>query len=70
VYHHAWLPASISKRPAAFVCLFVCFLFSLLVWATIAMMKHHDEMQVGEERVYLAYTFTSIFLEEEINSGT
>ena len=26
---------------------------------TIAMVKHHDQKQLGEERVYLTYTFTS-----------
>jgi hypothetical protein len=30
----------------------------------IAVMKHHDHKQVGEERVYLAYTFTALFITE------
>jgi hypothetical protein len=39
-------------------CLCVDFLMSsyfVLVMATIAAMKYHDEKQLGEERVYLVY---------------
>ena len=32
---------------------------------TLAMMKHHDQKQAGEERVYSAYTFLSPFIIEE-----
>lgn len=29
---------------------------SVLVKVTVAVMKHHDQKQVGEDRVHLAYT--------------
>jgi hypothetical protein len=32
---------------------------SVLVRVTIAVMKHHDQNQVGEEKVYSIYTSTS-----------
>jgi hypothetical protein len=35
---------------------------SVLVRVSIAVMKHHDPKQVGEERAYLAYTSTSLFI--------
>ena len=31
---------------------------------TIAVMKHCDQKQVGEESVYLAYTSTALFITE------
>ena len=37
---------------------------SVLVRVSIAVMKHHDPKQVGEERAYLAYTSTSLFIIE------
>jgi hypothetical protein len=42
----------------SFQCVFV------LVRVTIAVMKYCDQKQVGEERVYLAYTSTSYFITE------
>jgi hypothetical protein len=33
---------------------------SCLVRDTVAMIKHHDQKQVGEERVYLAYCSTTL----------
>jgi predicted tellurium resistance membrane protein TerC len=38
---------------------FLCFQ-PILVWVTIAMMKHRHHKQVGEKRVYLAFSSTSI----------
>ena len=32
---------------------------SILVRVTIVVMKHHDQTQAEEERIYLTYTFTS-----------
>ena len=32
--------------------------FHMVVVVTIAVMKHHDEKQLGEERVNLTYTST------------
>ena len=32
----------------------------VLVRVTVAVMKHHDQKQVGEKRVYLTYISTSI----------
>ena len=32
----------------------------ILVWVTITVIKHHEQKQVGEEKVYLAYVFTSV----------
>jgi hypothetical protein len=34
----------------------------IVVRVTIAVMKHHEQKQVGEERVCSAYTFTSQFI--------
>ena len=42
----------------------------VLVRVTIAMMKHHDQNQLGQERGYLAYTLTSLFITKEGNTGT
>jgi hypothetical protein len=36
----------------------------VLVRVTIAMMKHHDQKQLGEEKVYLAYTSTLLSIIE------
>jgi hypothetical protein len=36
-----------------------------LVRTSIAMIKHHDQKQVGKERVYLAFTCMSYFIIEE-----
>ena len=35
-----------------------------LSWGTISVMKHHDQKQLGEERVYLTYSSTSLFIIE------
>lgn len=35
---------------------------AISVRVIIAMRKHHDQKQVGEERVYLAHTSTSLFI--------
>lgn len=48
-----------------FVCLFVwrqSYCVVVLVRVSIAMMKHHDQKQIGEEMVYLAYTSTPQFI--------
>jgi hypothetical protein len=34
-------------------------LLTILVRVIVAMMKNHDQKEIGEERVYLAYTSTS-----------
>jgi hypothetical protein len=34
----------------------------VLVRVSIAAMKHHDQKQVREERVYLAYIFIALFI--------
>jgi hypothetical protein len=39
---------------------FCIFFVSTCLRLTIATVKHHDQKQVGEERVYLAYTSTSL----------
>ena len=41
-----------------------------LVRITIAVMKHHNQRQLGEERVYLAYTSISLFILKEVRTGT
>ena len=43
---------------------------SALSKLTIAVMKHHNQKQVGEERAYLAYTSTSQFITKEVRKGT
>ena len=35
---------------------------SVLVRVSIAAAKHHDQKQVGEERVYWVHAFTSLFI--------
>ena len=35
----------------------------------MAVMKHHDQKQLGEERVYWAFTSTTLFI-EEVRTGT
>ena len=32
--------------------------------------RHHDKKQVGEERVYSAYTSTLLFITKEVRTGT
>jgi hypothetical protein len=39
----------------------------VLVRVTIAVMKHHDQKQLGEERVYMAYQCSSL---KEVRTGT
>jgi hypothetical protein len=34
------------------------------------MVKHHDQKQAGEERVYLAYAFTALFIIKEVRTVT
>ena len=34
----------------------------VLVRITVAVLEHHDEKQIGEERVYLGYTSTLLFI--------
>jgi hypothetical protein len=34
----------------------------LLVCVTVAVMKCHDQIQIGEESVYLAYTSITVFI--------
>jgi len=36
----------------------------VFVSVTIAVVKHNDQKQVGEERVYFAYDFTPLFITE------
>ena len=36
----------------------------MVITVTIAPIEHHDQKQVEEERVYLAYTYTSLFIIE------
>jgi hypothetical protein len=43
------------------LCIFFLFLL-VLVRVTIAVMKHHDQKQIGEERVYVAYASISLFI--------
>jgi hypothetical protein len=42
----------------------------VLVRANIAVMKHRDQRQVGEERVYLAYTLNPCSSLKEGRAGT
>ena len=42
---------------------------AVLVWVTVAVMKHHNQKQDGKERVYLAYTSTSQFIIKEWTGG-
>jgi hypothetical protein len=42
---------------------------SVLVKVTMAAMKHHDQKQVGEQRVYSVYTSTSLLIVEEVRTG-
>ena len=44
-------------------------MLTILVKATIVVMKHHGQKQVGEERVYLAYTSISLFIIEGSPDG-
>jgi uncharacterized protein Veg len=37
---------------------------TMVITVTIAPIEHHDQKQVEEERVYLAYTYTSLFIIE------
>jgi hypothetical protein len=37
---------------------------TVLIRVASAMIKHHDQKQLGEERVYLAYTSTALFIME------
>ena len=41
---------------------------SILVRETIAVVNHHDQKYVGEERIYLAFTSTSLLSLEEVGS--
>lgn len=34
---------------------------SVLVWATIAMMKHYEQKQYVKERIYFSYTSVFMF---------
>jgi hypothetical protein len=36
-------------------------LYTILLRVIIAVRKHYDQKQIGEERVYLPYTSTSMF---------
>ena len=36
----------------------------VLLVVTTAVMKHHDQKQLREERIYLAYSSTSLFITE------
>ena len=36
--------------------------YKLLVRDSMAVIKHHDKKQLGEERIYLAYPSTSLFI--------
>jgi hypothetical protein len=36
----------------------------VLVRVTVAVMKHHEQKQLGKGRVYLAYALTSLFTTE------
>lgn len=47
-----------SYSPPLSLVLGLCVLASVIVIATIAIMKHHDQKQVGEERFYLSYVST------------
>lgn len=43
---------------------------SVPVRVTVAVMKQHDEKQVGEKWVYFVYTSMSQFITEEVRVGT
>lgn len=42
----------------------------VIVKVTIALIKHHQQKQLVEERIYLAYAFTSLFIIEEVRTET
>jgi hypothetical protein len=42
----------------------------VLVWVTIAVMGRHDQKQLGEEKLCLAYTSTALFTSKENQTGT
>lgn len=42
---------------------------AVLVGVTVVVMRHHDQMQRGEERVHLSDTSTSLFITEGVNIG-
>jgi hypothetical protein len=42
----------------------------VLVRVSIAVLKCQDQKQLGEERVYLAHTSTSLIMLKEIKTGT
>jgi hypothetical protein len=43
---------------------------TVLVRVTMVVTKHHDQEQLGEQRVYLAYTSTSLSSLKEARTGT
>lgn len=44
-------------------------LTTVLAWVTLAMMEHHDQKHIEEERGYLAYTYTPTIL-QKVRTGT
>jgi hypothetical protein len=43
---------------------------SVLVRVTFAVMKHHDQKELGEKRVCFIYTYTSLFIIKGSHAGT
>jgi len=54
-YSKAYIKQNLSCWPKMHLC-------SCLIRGSIALMKCHDQKQVGEERVYLTYTSTLLFI--------
>jgi len=51
-----WHSRDSNNPPASFLNPHLLACFTMLLWVTITVMKHHDQKQIGEERVCLVYT--------------